>query len=370
MVNVSVFPGKYIQGRRALETLKDHLSVFGTRYLGVINPSIGPQTMQYVTELLRCSLNEDELILVEGGEECCMSEVRRIETLIQTRQCDAVLGIGGGKTLDTAKAAAHFARVPVGIIPTAASSDAPCSALAVIYNEKGQLESRLKLRRNPDLVVMDTEVISHAPVRLLAAGIGDAFATYIESRRCLLANGDTVAGGKVSLTAAGMARLCYEILLADGRKAIQAVRERLCTQAVENIVEANTLLSGVGFESGGKSAAHAIHDGLTWHPSCHCLHGEKVAFGTLVELVLENAPEDELKTSMEFLSEIGLPITLADMGIEKIVPEEIMQVAIKATAKGESIYNTNIPIDAQRVYDAILTADALGKHFKDGRRII
>lgn len=363
MVSVSIFPGKYVQGRKVLERLKEYLAVFGTRYLAVINPTIGQETMAYVTGMLRRSLGEEELLIVEGGEECCMKEVHRIEAMIRTERCDAVLGIGGGKTLDTAKAAAHFAGVPVGIIPTAASSDAPCSALAVIYNEKGQLESRLKLRRNPALVVMDTEVISRAPARLLAAGIGDAFATYIESRRCQIANGDTVAGGKVSLTAAGMAKLCYEILLADGRKAMQAVRAGVCTQAVENIVEANTLLSGVGFESGGKSAAHAIHDGLTWHPTCHALHGEKVAFGTLAELVLENASDRELEEAMAFLTDMGLPITLAQMGVEEIVPEEIRVVADKATEAGESIYYTNVCVDAQRVYDAIIMADALGHAF-------
>lgn len=367
MVNVSIFPGKYVQGRKALEGLKTHLASFGSKYLAVVNPTIGPQAMERVVDALRRSLNEDELLIVHGGVECCPSEIRRIEGLIRENGCDAVLGVGGGKTLDTAKAAAHYANVPVGVVPTAASSDAPCSALAVIYNEKGQLESRLPLRRNPDLVVMDTEIISRAPARLLAAGMGDALATYVESRRCVLANGQTVAGGTASLTAAHMARLCYETLLADGRKAMRAVQNGVCTQAVENIIEANTLLSGVGFESGGKSAAHAIHDGLTWHPACHCMHGEKVAFGTLCELVLENAPDEELAATLSFLYDVGLPLTLADMGVETVVPAELRAVAEKATAPGSSIFNTNITVNAEVVYDAILMADALGRAYKQTR---
>ncbi|MDY3618225.1 glycerol dehydrogenase [Agathobaculum sp.] len=367
MANVSIFPGKYVQGRRALEEIGIHLAAFGTRYLAVVNPTIGQACMDEVVGALRRGLDDGQLVLVEGGVECCMSEIRRVERLIGENHCDAVLGIGGGKTLDTAKAAAYYADVPVAVVPTAASSDAPCSALAVIYNEKGQLESRLKLRRNPDLVVMDTGIISRAPARLLAAGIGDALATYIESRRCVLANGDTVAGGKVSLTAASMARLCYDILLRDGRKAVQAVQNGLCTLAVENIIEANTLLSGVGFESGGKSAAHAIHDGLTWHPSCHCMHGEKVAFGTLAELALENADDSELENVLSLCDDIGLPITLADMGVREIVPTELRAVAEKATEYGESIYNTNIAVDADIVYDAILAADAMGRAFREKR---
>ena len=367
MANVSIFPGKYVQGRKALEQIGEHLAAFGTRYLALVNPTIGQACMDQVTGALRRGLREEQLVLAEGGVECCMREIRRVEALISENHCDAVIGIGGGKTLDTAKAAAYYAGVPVAIVPTAASSDAPCSALAVIYTEQGQLESRLKLRRNPDLVVMDAGIISRAPARLLAAGIGDALATYIESRRCVLANGDTVAGGKVSLTAASMARLCYETLLRDSRKAIQAVQNGLCTLAVENIIEANTLLSGVGFESGGKSAAHAIHDGFTWHPSCHCMHGEKVAFGTLTELVLENADDAELETMLALCDDIGLPITLADMGVKEIVPAELRAVAEKATEYGESIYNTNLPVDADIVYDAILAVDAMGRAFRARR---
>lgn len=89
-----------------------------------------------------------------------------------------------------------------------------------------------------------------------------------------------MAGGASTLAALAIARLCYTTLLEDGYKAKVAVEQCVSTKAVENIIEANTYLSGIGFESSGTAAAHAIHNGMTQLEECHhCYHGEKVAFG-------------------------------------------------------------------------------------------
>ena len=163
-----------------------------------------------------------------------------------------------------------------------------------------------------------------------------------------------------------LARLCYETLLADGLKAKLAVERHVCTTAVENVIEANTYLSGVGFESGGLAGAHAIHNGLTAIPETHSLyHGEKVAFGTLVQLVLENAPLEELEEVLEFCTEVGLPTTLADLGVENPTQEQLMEVAKLACADADTLHNMPFPVDADSVYAAILAADELGKYYTD-----
>src|SRR5690606_3334827 len=115
-----------------------------------------------------------------------------------------------------------------------------------------------------------------------------------------------------------------------------AVEQGLCTKAVENIIEANTYLSGIGFESSGLAAAHAIHNGLTQLAECHHLyHGEKVAFGTLVQLVLENAPMAEIETVLAFCRSIGLPTNLHMMGVKELDMARLMDVAKASTAEGE-----------------------------------
>ncbi len=212
--------------------------------------------------------------------------------------------------------------MPVVIVPTIASTDAPCSALSVIYKDEGVFEEYLFLPASPNMVLVDTDIVSKAPVRLLISGMGDALATYFEARACLQSDASNCVGGKATLAAMALAKLCYETLMTDGINAMLAVKEGVCTKAVENIIEANTYLSGIGFESGGLAGAHAIHNGLTAIEETHSLyHGEKVAFGTLVQLVLENAPEDEIAEVLDFCMEVGLPVTLADLGIKEEVSD-------------------------------------------------
>ncbi|MGI6134017.1 MAG: glycerol dehydrogenase, partial [Christensenellales bacterium] len=136
--------------------------------------------------------------------------------------------------------------------------------------------------------------------------------------------------------------------------------------ALEEVVEANILLSGLGFESGGLAAAHAIHDGLTVLEGTHKMyHGEKVAFGTLVQLVLENAPEEEINEVLNFCLSVGLPVCLEDIGVDSITPEELKAVAEKACIPEESIHSMPFPVTPDMVEAAILVADRIGREAKE-----
>ncbi len=352
-------PGKYIQGRGELRRLSEHISRLGKKAL-VIASALGVERIQSAMEGADCSACALHFVPFEG--ECSMTEINRMQRIFAEEGCDIVVGAGGGKVLDTAKAAACFLKSPCVIVPTAVSSDAPCSALSVIYHDDGSLDRRLALPKSPDIVLIDSELIANAPARLLVAGMGDAFSTYFEARACHASASDNIHGGKSSITAQAIARLCYDILLADGKKAKQAVENKLCTQAVENIIEANTLLSGIGFESGGKGAAHSIGDGLNTIAQCkRMMHGEKVAFGSLVQLMLENAPEAELSQAYGFCIAVGLPVTLEALGITADVPAVIAQIAAVATQPEKSTYNMPFPVSAASVADAIAAADAYGK---------
>ena len=279
--------------------------------------------------------------------------------------CDVIIGIGGGKILDTAKAAAYHLGLPVVIVPTIASTDAPCSALSVIYTDDGVFEEYLFLPASPNMVLVDTDVVSRAPARLLISGMGDALATYFEARACQQSGAANCVGGKSTKAAMALAELCYDTLMTDGVNAMLAVKENVCTKAVENIIEANTYLSGIGFESGGLAGAHAIHNGLTAIEETHSMyHGEKVAFGTLVQLVLENAPEEELEEVIDFCIEVGLPVTLAELGISEVKPDQIMEVAKLASADNDTLGNMPFEVTAEDVYAAVMGADALGRYYQ------
>ncbi|MEV6322527.1 glycerol dehydrogenase [Nocardia sp. NPDC051787] len=362
MLSVFSSPGHYVQGRDATAALGAEM----TR-LGIGGPVLivsGGSAFRLLAATWERSLTDAKIaysIRLSGGE-CSRAEIAEIAHAVEESGSTVVLGAGGGKVLDAARAVADDLELPMISCPTAASSDAPCSALSVIYTESGEFEAYQLVRRNPALVLVDTSVIAQAPARLLAAGMGDALATWFEARTCSAAQVRNMRGGASTRSATALAELCYRTLLADGAQALAAVREHSVTPALERVVEANTLLSGLGFESSGLAAAHAVHNGLTAAAGTHpFLHGEKVAFGTLTQLVLEGAPTSEIDTVLDFCTEVGLPTTLAALGLPDADHETLASIAARATAPGETIHNEPFTVDAAMVVDALRTADAIGK---------
>jgi glycerol dehydrogenase len=354
-----ISPAKYQQAPGALIELGTIIKDYGKKTL-IIASTDDYERMTTSIEAAQ-SLMPFEFVLADFKEECTWNEIKRLQQVVKENECDVIIGLGGGKALDTAKAVSHFENLPVIVIPTIASTDAPCSSLAVIYTENGEFEEYKFFKKNPDLVLVDSDIIAKAPVRFLVSGMGDALSTYFEARSCERAFADNIPGGKSTKSAIAIATLCYETLLEDSLKAKAACECNVVTIALENIVEANILMSGLGFESSGLAAAHAVHNGLTaLDETHHYFHGEKVAFGVLVHLVLENAKSSEIDTIINYCKSVGLPTSLKDLGVEKITKEKIMAVAELACAEGETIHNMPFPVTAEQVYAAIMTANQLG----------
>lgn len=361
MAKIIGSPTRYIQGRGELTNLAKHAGAIGDSMFILVDKFVKPLVMPSI----EAGMGDRKFEVVEFGGECSMTEINRVIEELKAKGGDVVVGIGGGKTHDTAKAVGYYTGHPVVIVPTIASTDAPCSALSVIYTDEGVFEKYLFLPSNPNIVLVDTDIVSKAPARLLAAGIGDALATYFEARACAQSQASNCVGGKPTKTALALAKLCYETRLEDGVAAYLAVQNKVCTKAVENIIEANTYLSGIGFESGGLAAAHAVHNGLTAIEATHKFyHGEKVAFGVLVQLVLENASKEEIEEVVTLCQEVGLPTTLADLDVTEIKPEEIMAVAETVCAPGDTVGNMPFEVTPEDVYAAILAANEIGEYLK------
>ncbi len=361
-------PGAYLQGEDVLDQLGVRASAWGTRFLVVCSPNnqkrIGKRLEDSLTSVP--DLPNGQAVFFDFQGECSWAEVNRAAAACREAGCDGIIGAGGGKAIDTAKTAAKtLGGLPVIIVPTVASNDAPCSGIADLYYEDGTLAETISIGRNPNLVLVDTGIIARAPARLLASGIGDALATYYEARATWRSGADTLAGGRCSNTALMMSRLCYDILLRDGLAALRAVEAQSVNQALEHVVEAAIYLSGVGFESGGLAAAHPICDGLTLLPAVRGMyHGEKVAFGTLTQLVLERAGAGELCTVLSFLSKVKLPMCFADLGLLHPTQEELRKVAQEVCAPYQFTKNLSPDITPDDVYAALLQADALGRQFQ------
>jgi glycerol dehydrogenase len=171
-----------------------------------------------------------------------------------------------------------------------------------------------------------------------------------------------------TLATRALARLCYDTLLEYGLQARLAVERGSVTPAVDAIVEANTLLSGLSSENGGHAAAHSIHNGLTvLSATSKILHGEKVAFGVMCQLVLEGRPASVIREVQEFCHTVGLPLCLADLGVDEPTREDIRQVAAFAVTEGETIHSSWFPVTVEMVEAAVWTADALGARYKQGQ---
>lgn len=354
-------PAKYIQGKDELSNLASYYSLKGNKGAYILaDRFIFDNLGNKITESFEKENISYHMEVFSG--ECSQQEIERNISILKEKGYDVLIAVGGGKTLDAGKAVAYYENIPVIIVPTIASTDAPCSALSVIYTPEGEFEKYLFLKSNPDMVVMDTTVIVNAPVRLLVAGIGDALSTYFEAKACFDSNAVSIAGGNSTKAALTLAELCLDTLLEDGLKAKIAVENRISSKAVENIIEANTYLSGIGFESGGLAAAHAIHNGLTiLEEGHHMYHGEKVAFGTITQMVLENRPLEEIEEIIAFCKSVGLPTNLSDLGLSSVSRERFYKVAEASTAEGETIHNMPFKVTADDVYSAILVADSLGK---------
>lgn len=362
VAKITTGPGKYIQGKGELGNLAQYTKDLGNKPFVIADDFIMNLTKGMITDSFAQQAQPHAIELFKG--ECSKVEVIRLQAIAEQGACDVIVGVGGGKTLDTAKAIAFYMQLPVVIVPTIASSDAPCSALSVLYTEDGIFDQYLPLPTNPSIVLMDTAIIAAAPVRLMVAGMGDALATYFEARATKRSNSQTMAGGLPTEGAFALAELCYKTLLSNGLKAKLAAESKVANASVEKVIEANTFLSGIGFESGGLAGAHAIHNGLTVLEECHhFFHGEKVAFGTITQLALENAPLEEIKTVIEFCKSVGLPTTLAELDAASVTEEQLRQVAEAATAEGETIHNMPFEVTADDVYAALVTADKLGQHY-------
>ena len=357
MLKLMRAPAKYVQGKDALFEAYENLKDLGKSFLFICSNSgykLAKPKLEKSFEGSGCKI----LFEVFKGISS-LGEIERMRALARENGIEVIGGIGGGSAIDTAKATAYYEGLPVAIVPTVCATDAPCTGLSVIYQDDGTFSNYLFYPKNPDAVIVDTSIIAKSPVKFLVAGMGDALGTYFEARACDKAKAPSLENGGVTKSAMALCKLCYETLLADGYQAKLAVEKGLLTPAVESIVEANTYLSGVGADNGGLAVAHSVYNGFTALEECeHTMHGCTVAFGTITQLVLENAPAEELNQVLEFCLSVGLPVTLEELGATD--PERVKLAAEKACAPGESIHNMIGDVTPEELTCALLAADALG----------
>lgn len=310
-------PRRYIQGPGALAQLPGLVEEFGRAPFVVADP----------VALEREGSPLPGAPVARFAGEITLAEIDRLAGLAREAGAGLVVAMGGGKAIDAGKGVARALGRPIVVVPTIASNDAPTSRLIVVYDEDHRIREVLMLPHNPDVVLVDTAIIARAPRRLLAAGIGDALSKTFEARACAAAGGRNFFGGTTPLAALALADACYATIRRHGEAALACTERGAPDAALEAVVEAAVLLSGLGFESGGLSLAHSLTRGLTAHPQlAGALHGELVAYGTLVQIVHEGPDTASAAEIATFCRACGLPVRLADLGLPEPTPADIAAI--------------------------------------------
>ena len=361
---VLISPHRYIQGKDVLDHLGRYLSILPSRRpVALMTEGSRERVGAKIEASLKRAGIETHIEIFRG--ECSREEVERVAAAVRKSgwAADSVIAAGGGKCMDAGKCVSFLLGVPIIICPTIASTDAPCSAVSVMYTQEGVGIGPEFFPNSPALVVVDTRLIASSPIRHFIAGMGDALATFYEARTCFRnPSARNMVGARITIAALSLAELCAKTVFEDGRKAIEAVRCGEVNLFVENIIEANTLLSGVGFESGGLSIAHAMAAGFTVIPTLHrdFLHGELVGISLIAQLILEGE-KDEARKVLTFLKAVGLPATLDQLQLNIQHDARALMEAMTAAMK-EPFANTEpFEVTPQSLFSALIKADQLAR---------
>jgi glycerol dehydrogenase len=360
---VMIAPQRYIQGEGVLDETGRYLSLLKPQRAAVLISRRGQRAEGKRLQESLEGAGIDSLTVTFNGE-CSLEEVALQTAALREdpQGVDCLLAVGGGKCVDTGKCIAYRLGVPLVVVPTLASNDAPCSAVSVLYSPEGISSGLEFFPNNPALVVVDTGVVAEAAERYLVAGMGDAMATHYEAKVCLdNPNARTVIGARPTLAASALGEACADTLYASGTAASRAVVDNRVDEALERVVEANTLLSGVGFESGGLAIAHAIAQGYPAVAVVHdgYLHGEMVAMGLLTQLVAEGNL-DEARRAARFFCAVGLPVTLEQISLAPDRKTELARVV--EVAIGSSLtQNMSFEVTHESLLGAVIEAHQLGR---------
>jgi glycerol dehydrogenase len=354
-------PRRYVQGPGVVALIGAELVRLGRSAIFVAEEVIWQMVSSQITS--SCQIAGVAGQHVRFGGEVTRAEIDRLYAACADNTPDIVVAIGGGKTIDASKALCNRLHARMVTMPTIASNDSPTSHIFVIYDEDHCLVAVERMSANPDLVIVDTAIITKAPAILLSAGIGDGVVKLFEVEQCYQAGSNNVFGGRGSIAALALARACHDTLRRDGPAALAAVARGTPDAALENVVEACVLMSGLAFENGGLSICHAMTRGLSAVKGpAEALHGLQVAYGLLVQLELERRDATFIDDMRIFFKATGLPLSLRELGFAG-TSADILTIA-ELTTQAPHAKNFHRLLGAEDVVAAIQAVET-GRHLSE-----
>jgi len=317
-------PSRYIQGAGAISLLGEVVKEFSTNCFIVADAFV---LNLYRAEIDRnCALMGVSVSFGQFGGECTYEEISDMS--LRAKGAGVIVGLGGGKAIDTAKGVSLKFGLPIVIVPTIASNDSPTSRLVIVYDKDHAIVGVDKMSKNPDVVLVDSAIIAKAPVRFLISGIGDAITKKFEAELCARSKGLNFYGGTQTSLALALSEYCYQQIREHSLDALSAARQNLVTPSLDAVIEAAILQSGLGFENGGLAIAHGLNRGIARQKAAQgALHGEMVAWGLLVQLAADNFAPEFIDDMRLFYRSIGLPLNLSDLGLTNVTSDVVDEIA-------------------------------------------
>lgn len=350
-------PRRYIQGPGVLAAIGKELAGFGTSAILLADDNVNAFAGPTITRSA-----QEAGVSVTGlhfGGEITYAEIERLVKEASGAKHDVVIAAGGGKTIDTGKLVARALKAAFVSVPTVASNDSPTSHIAVVYDSDHKLVGVEQNRANPDLVLVDTAIIAKAPLKLLSAGVGDALVKRFEVEQCIGAKGNNVFGAASPRSALALAHACYDTVREHTTAAYAALERGEPDEHLEALVEACVLMSGLAFESGGLSVSHGMTRGLSAVPGiANALHGHQVAYGLLVQLVLEDRDDNFMADMYGFYRDAKLPLKLADLGLDER-SNSVVETIATISAEAAHMKKFAKPISVDDIACAITVIEAV-----------
>ncbi|KST66393.1 iron-containing alcohol dehydrogenase family protein [Mastigocoleus testarum] len=357
LLTLAVAPAKVMRGSGILADSSSIIKNLGNRPLLVA----GKKSFSLAETHLQPIMDAKELNFAKSyyTPDCSEASLKTLHKAAKEHKANVIVGVGGGKALDTAKLLAHQLNLPVVTIPTSAATCAAWTALSNVYSDDGAFIYDVGLASCPDLLILDYELIKTAPQRTLVAGIGDAIAKWYEASVSSGHSEETLI-----IAAVQQARVLRDILLQKSSAALRSPGSDIWCQVVDATVLLAGVIGGIGGAQCRTVAAHAVHNGLTHVCGRGSIHGEKVAYGILVQLRLEEMLQgNQLAMAarqqlLKFYAEIGLPQKLADLDLGEITLTQLQNVAQITLNPSSDIHRLPFSVSLEQLMAAMVSTTA------------
>ncbi len=364
MLNLYIAPKNYITGYDIIDNIGEHIKKVAKSLL-----ILSDDTVYSIMGRAFASFDKNGIKYTKEyfSGECSHKEIERLQSLIAENGYDGIVGFGGGKIMDTVKAAGYKAKVKIITVPTNAATCAAWSSHSAVYTDDGIAYEYFNIYKNPDLLFMDKKIVAEAPVRYTVSGIADTLAKWIETE---VSTRDIKNKNIETEIAVYLAKKCHNDCMDYSKKAVADIKNGQYSDEVDKILESIIitagLVGGIGGESCRSVAAHAVNNGFTVIPKLYNknLHGEIVGFGNIVQMVLDNKEMEEIDSLIKFYIAIGVPCSLQDLGYGELTEKQIDKIANRSIFSGDTMRNLPYTVTHNMVKEAIKKANSIVEELK------